>query len=118
VLTSNHQHHYVAPGFINNQPVIFMLDTGASDVVIPQPLARRLGLKARGSSLAQTANGVITVHGTLLDSLQLGPITLHNVRASINPAMRDQEILLGMSALRQLEFSQRDGQLTIRQHGP
>jgi len=40
------------------------------------------------------------------------------VRASINPAMHESMVLLGMSALRQIEFNQRGSQLTLRQHTP
>ena len=66
--------------------------------------------------LDRTANGDITVYRTTLDRLRIGPLTLRNVRASINPNMRaDDEILLGMSALKHLELITRDGVLTLRQ---
>jgi len=41
----------------------------------------------------------------------LGPMT-----ASINPAMGQQEVLLGMSFLKHLEFTQRGNTLTLRQY--
>lgn len=116
VLEGNRRHHYVANGKINGKQVTFLLDTGATDVVIPGQLARKLNLKPGPSGYAQTANGVIEVKATRLDSLQLGSIHLTNVRASINPAMHDQAILLGMSALKQVEFTQRNGQLILRQY--
>ena len=115
VLESNRQHHYVADGRINNQRVTFLLDTGATDVVVPAQLANRLGLQRGPSSLASTANGAVRVYSTLIDTLQLGNIRLHNVRASINPGMNGNEVLMGMSALRSIEFYQRDGRLVLRQ---
>lgn len=116
ILEGNRRHHYVANGKINGQPVTFLLDTGATDVVIPAKLASKLKLQQGPSGYAQTANGVIEVFSTRLNSLELGNIHLTNVRASINPAMQDQAILLGMSALKQVEFTQRNGQLILRQY--
>lgn len=116
ILDSNRQHHYVATGLINRQPVTFLLDTGATDVVIPQGLATKLGLKAGSSQLASTANGNVKVYKTRIDTLQLGTIELRDVRASINPGMRGSEVLLGMSALKSVEFRQSNGQLVLRQH--
>jgi aspartyl protease family protein len=46
----------------------------------------------------------------------LGAIGLVNVNAGIVPGMDGEEILLGMSALRQLDFSQRGGELILRQY--
>ena len=48
--------------------------------------------------------------------MQLGELSVDNVRANINPGMRGNEILLGMSFLKQLEFTQRGDTLTIRQY--
>ena len=116
ILEGNRRHHYLANGHINGKPVTFLLDTGATDVVIPGDLARELKLKAGAKGYAQTANGVVEIMATRLDKLTLGNIHLNNVRASINPAMQDQAILLGMSALKQVEFTQRNGQLILRQY--
>lgn len=115
ILNSNKQHHYVATGSINNQPVTFLLDTGATDVVVPEGLAKKLNLIAGQGQMARTANGVVRVYATRLDSLQLGSIRLHDVRASINPGMQGNQVLLGMSALRSIDFQQSNGQLILRQ---
>ena len=116
VLERNRFGHYVANGSINGQQVVFMLDTGATDVVLSQGLADKLGLARGATQYAQTANGRVRVYATQLNSLALGSISLQNVRASINPAMSGREVLLGMSALKQVEFTQRGNQLTLRQH--
>ncbi|MBU3071036.1 TIGR02281 family clan AA aspartic protease [Aestuariicella sp. G3-2] len=115
ILDSNRQHHYVANGQINGQSVTFLLDTGATDVVIPAKLANELGLKRGRAATAYTANGSVRVYATELDNLQLGSIRLRNVRASINPGMDGDGVLLGMSALRSIDFQQRNGQLILRQ---
>jgi len=46
----------------------------------------------------------------------MGSIKLVNVRASINPYVTGDDVLLGMSFLKYLEFTQKGTQLTIRQY--
>ena len=107
--------HYVATGKINGQSVEFLLDTGASDVSIPGNLAKGLNLKRGKSRIYNTANGVIRAYTTILKEVQLGNILVYNVRASINPNIRSDQILLGMTFLKQLEFTQKGNTLTLRQ---
>ncbi len=115
VLERNRQGHYVANGEINGVPVTFLLDTGATDVAIPDNIAREAGLRAGYSGQASTANGVVTVYSTTVNELVLGNITLHDVEASITPSMGGDTILLGMSALGRVEFMQQGSTLTLRQ---
>lgn len=114
-LTANAQHHYVTTGSINGQSVEFLLDTGATVVVVPEGIARQLRLPRGMAGRAMTANGAVTVYATVLDSVAIGDMTLRNVSASINPAMDPGQVLLGMSALSRVEFVQRGDSLTLRQ---
>ena len=116
VLQRNRQGHYVANGLINSQPVVFMLDTGATSVSIPQEIANRLNLKRGPEGISQTANGSVVTYFTRLDSISLGDISLNDVSGSINPGYKSNEILLGMSFLKHLEFTQRGNTLTLRQY--
>jgi aspartyl protease family protein len=116
VLQRNRYGHYVATGAIDDQPVVFMLDTGASDISVPQVVATRLGLKRGPVVYYQTAAGPAKAYMTRLDSVTLGDIELRNVRAHINPNVNDDEVLLGMTFLKHLEFTQRGDNLTIRQY--
>lgn len=115
VLLQNRQGHYVASGLINSVPVTFLLDTGATDVAVPATLAQRAGLPLGMESRAATANGVVRVFSTRIDTLEIGNIVLHDINASITPSMEGDTILLGMSALRQIEFTQQGERLTLRQ---
>ena len=115
VLQRNRDGHYVASGRINGQPVTFFLDTGATMVSIPGHLAGRLSLVKGPVYRVATANGDVPVYSTMLNEVQLGGIKLKHVRASINPSMQGDEVLLGMSFLKQLDFSQEGDQLTLRQ---
>ena len=114
-LQQNRQGHYLTTGSINESKVTFLLDTGATNVSIPAHIANQLGLKRYGSHIAHTANGTVKVFKTRIGQLRIGNIFLYDVAASINPGMKSDEILLGMSALKKVEFSQSGKQLTLRE---
>jgi aspartyl protease family protein len=114
-LVSNVQGHFVASGQINGQPVNFMIDTGATDVSIPAGLAERLKLEQGFGVTLSTANGLSEGYRTRIQSLQLGDIVLHDVRALVAPGLHGDQVLLGMSALNKLEFTQRGGTMLLRQ---
>lgn len=114
VLQRNRKGHYVAGGRINNVRVTFLLDTGATDVVVPGQLAERIGLKGDSRGYAVTAAGTVPVSRTVLEHVQIGDIKLYRVNATINPHMEGDGVLLGMSALRHVEFTQRGDRLTLR----
>ncbi len=114
-LQQNRSGHYVANGQINGRDVTFLLDTGATDVAVSDELASTLGLHPGAYITSQTANGVITARHTTLSEVSVGDIRLYNVRASILPGMQSDEVLLGMSFLRQLELVQRGEKLLLRQ---
>ncbi len=116
VLKQNDWGHYVANGRINDQPVTFLLDTGATSVAVPQKLANKLKLKPGPRYTVSTANGLVDVRGTRIQTLQIGNIVFHDVPAAINPGMDDEEILLGMSALKHVDFKQSGNELTITQY--
>jgi aspartyl protease family protein len=109
-LTRNRMGHYVASGRINGRRVELLLDTGATNVALGRSLADELGLKRGTPDYTQT-------YRTILGSVQLGGITMHNVPASIDPGMSADEVLLGMSFLKHLEIIQRGDRLLLRQPG-
>ncbi|MCJ8320908.1 MAG: TIGR02281 family clan AA aspartic protease [Colwellia sp.] len=113
-LKQNRQGHYLVQGMINNHEVTFLLDTGATQVSIPLHIAQTLQLPEFGKYAVQTANGSVVVTQTRIKQLSIGNIVLLDVAAHINPGMKSSEILLGMSALKRVEFSQRGKQLTLR----
>jgi aspartyl protease family protein len=114
-LASNTQGHFVASGQINGQPVDFMLDTGATDVSIPAEMAEQLKLEKGFGVTLSTANGRTQGYRTRIDRLQLGDIVLRDVRALVVPGLDGKQVLLGMSALNKLEFTQRGGTMLLRQ---
>jgi len=113
ILKEDRYNQYTIIGSANNSPVEFLLDTGASQISIPESVAKRLNLRRGQSYPVETANGRVTVYATTLDEVSLGPFQLRDVRAHINPGMRGDMALLGMSFLRHFEMIQRSGVLTI-----
>ena len=105
--------HFRTPGMINGEPVVFMLDTGASSVALSEPLARRLGVSGRGSGQVSTANGVTTAQLARLDTLAFGGWEFAEVPAFIMPQM-DDEVLLGMQVLRHFRWHQEAGVLRLQ----
>lgn len=113
VLESGPGGHYMVPGEINGQAVRFLIDTGASHVAVPADIAERLGLSRGAPMLVETAAGRVRAHATRLGSVRVGGFTQYDVRASINPAMETDFVLLGMTFLRHVDISQRDGRLVL-----
>jgi aspartyl protease family protein len=113
VLARNRAGHYVADGEINGERVTFLVDTGATTVALPMSLARRLGLPLGAAVTVQTANGPKVAYQTRLASVRLGGIELADVAAIASDGMEGAGVLLGMSFLRHLDFSQRDGKLVL-----
>lgn len=113
VITRNRYNQYIAKGSINNYPVTFLLDTGATDVVIPGELAKELNLKMGYRGYANTAGGQVKIYSTRIKELIVGHIRILNIRASINPSMSGDQVLLGMSALKHVTFSQRGDKLIL-----
>jgi len=114
VLERNRAGHYVAPGMINGEPVVFLLDTGATQVALSAGLADRIGLRRGAPMSSLTANGYVRSWLTRLDRVELGPFVMHDVQAAILPSMPGDEVLLGMNFLKHLELTQKGGQLVIR----
>lgn len=108
--------HFHVEAMVNGERVLFLVDTGASDVVLTQDDARRLGLDPQSLSYSQayqTANGVGYGASVRLDSIEVGPIRVTDVAASVNQAPMDRS-LLGMTFLRRLSaYEVRGDSLTL-----
>lgn len=101
--------HYYLSLDINGVPLRFVVDTGATDLVLRQSDAVRAGLspdQLAYTAQANTANGVVALAPVRLDTVALGPHRDENVRAVVNQAPM-QMSLLGMGYL------QRWGSITI-----
>ncbi|GMR14822.1 MAG: TIGR02281 family clan AA aspartic protease [Gammaproteobacteria bacterium] len=112
VLEQDRNGHYQVQGKINNQPVNFLVDTGATDVAVPESMARALGLKFGPPVKVMTAAGPSKAWMTRLNEVSIGGISRRDVRATITSG-EFSEVLLGMSFLRHYSLRQQDGKLVI-----
>ena len=95
--------HYYLTAEVNGKPLRFMVDTGASDLVLTQGDAERVGLNPANlvySGRAMSANGEVGIAPVTLDSVALGPVRSERVRAMVNGGEMQQS-LLGMRYLQQ-----------------
>ena len=98
--------HFHARAEVNGSTVSFLVDTGASTVVLSDADARRAGIDSAlltYSMPVSTANGRTTAAQVHLDSLDIGEIRRENVTAMVaQPGALDTS-LLGMSYLSTLK---------------
>ncbi len=92
---------FEATAEVNGVSVLFLVDTGASQVVLSQADARRVGFDPSAlefSGAASTANGLVRTAPISLDTLSFGGFTNRDVPATVNGGELDVS-LLGMSYL-------------------
>ncbi|MFO7858232.1 MAG: retropepsin-like aspartic protease [Ectothiorhodospiraceae bacterium] len=108
---------YRTRGQINGQTSRLIVDTGANLVALGRAQAEQLGVDLKGATRrrVQTASGATTGYQVRLDSINVGGITVRNVRAMVLEGAGPPEPLLGMSYLGQVNLQQDDGVLVLRQ---
>lgn len=115
-LEADRQFHVKA--MMGGIPLYFLVDTGASDVLLSQTDARRLGIDPESLSyteLYRTASGTARGAPITLPEIDIGTIRLTDVNASVSEGGTDSS-LLGMSFLGRLSGYEVNGDtLTLRQ---
>ncbi len=97
--------HYYVTLDLNGAPVRFVVDTGASSIVLTRADARAAGLDMQGLSFlsqAMTANGPVQTAPVEIARLNLGPFSDTGVRAYVNDGEMEQS-LLGMTYLQRFD---------------
>jgi len=117
VISQDDRDQFVVIGQVDGQTVRFVVDTGASDIVLSPADARRLGVDVTRLTfprLVETANGLGRAAPFIARSLTIGQLRLSNVEMSVNAAPMSAS-LLGMSFLRRLDsFQIKDGRLDLK----
>ena len=101
VLPKHRDGHYYITLDVNGKPIEFVIDTGASQVVLSQQDAKKVGIDPSGLAYlgtANTANGTVRTASVRLDTVVLGGLTDSDVRAVVNDGEMDGS-LLGMTYL-------------------
>lgn len=108
--------HFQVEGTANKARVRFMLDTGASAVVLTYGDAMAAGFKPANLAFTvpvSTANGRAMVAPVQLETLKISDMTLHNVRAFVSQEGALNSSLLGMNALDRLSSWRIEGDKLI-----
>lgn len=114
VLKRDRAGHFTAGGTINGEPVQFMLDTGATQIAVPKPLADRLKLERGMPVDLLTAAGPARGYSTRLNSVTLASIEARDLGAVVAEGLSADFVLLGMNFLRRLEIVQRGDEMILR----
>lgn len=104
ISVANDEHFYINL-LINGNIVRFMVDTGASDMVLSKNDAKRIGIdinKLYFNKKYQTANGIIFGAGVVLREVAIDDLKFYNISASINDSTMNTS-LLGLSFLRKFK---------------
>jgi clan AA aspartic protease (TIGR02281 family) len=87
-------------GRVNGVPVDFIVDTGASLVVIPRAVAAQAGIDTKGMARLQTANGIMDAPVASIRRLSIGALHADHVRAVVHDVdAAGRTGLLGMNVL-------------------
>ncbi len=103
--------HYYIDGSVNDSYLNFVIDTGATLVTLPLPMAASAGVKCQGRTSVQTGNGVIQACTATIQKLKFGNFTLHSVQAMVVPNLNQP--LLGMNVLKRFRVEQDNGQMRL-----
>jgi len=106
--------HFYLPGTINDIPVSFMVDTGASVTSISSDLARQADIRNCKEMQFQTANGNATGCIALVPRMTLGNFVLENITVAVMPNLETN--LLGSNVLRNFQVRQSDSSMLISRH--
>ena len=116
-LKADRRGHFLTRAYINGQPIVVLVDTGATKIALTYEDADRLGLRPRDSDFTlttNTANGVARAAPVTINSARIGDVEVKNLRGSISEPGRMGVTLLGMEFIRRLErFELRGKELVL-----
>ena len=100
---------YITRGAINGFSVEFLVDTGATWIAMSEQVARRIGIDFYSGTRANvgTASGVAPVYVVTLKTVQVGQITLRNIKAAVLKNNHSNQVLLGNSFLKRVEMTRK-----------
>ena len=106
---------FLTRGTIDGAAVDFIIDTGASHVVISAAQARKLGLRygRRKPVKVVTASRTETAYETTIGSIGVGGIFKNKVKALVTRGKFPSTALLGMSFLGSLQMRQAENRLVL-----
>lgn len=97
--------HFQVNALVNDRPLRFLVDTGASSIVLSHQDALKIGITDDSLNYSVpivTANGTALAAPIRLQEIKIGPITRNNIKALVTQSGQMQGSLLGMSFLNSL----------------
>lgn len=107
---------YHVPGSINGHSVLFVVDTGASNLSLSKQEAAAYGITGCMPSKSTTANGLVDTCIAIASKVTFGGFSLSNVPVAVMPNLVGNP-LLGMNILSQFKMEQKNGVMRISKHG-
>lgn len=108
---------YEVSGHINNTPISFLIDTGATYVAMSERHAKKIGLnykqKGRKSS-AETASGIVSTWEVKLDSVDVAGMKVNYVPAAVISGDHPYQVLLGMSYLKNIKVEHNGNAMVLQ----
>jgi aspartyl protease family protein len=107
--------HYWVNGLINEKPVQFVVDTGATMIAMNLSMAQSLGIDYQNGQQAKmsTANGLTEARVVKLNSVKVGDIHRYNIDAIVAMSDRLPYVLLGNSFLSKVNITQKNAVMTL-----
>jgi aspartyl protease family protein len=116
---SDRQGHFQVEARVEGRYVDFLVDTGASLVVLRESSASQAGIRPQPrdyTATAVTANGKIKAAPAKIERIELGGITVYDVPAIVLPDEALANNLLGVSFLSRLKrYEYANGRLVLEQ---
>ena len=109
--------HFRVAGSINGQPVVFMVDTGASVIAVTDALAQQAGLEGGEVTQFRTANGMRPGRVVVAQSVVVGPLRVSGLRVGTGytgEAVGDA--LLGQNFLQHFDVQMQRDRMVLRPH--
>lgn len=110
--------HFQVHAEADGTPLNFLIDSGATDVVLTPAAARRLGYDLnllQFNKMAQTANGYVRGATIVIGEFKVGNIVMHDLPATVNSVDMSSS-LLGMEFLKRLKSWRVEGdRITLEQ---
>ena len=115
VIPKSRNGHFLVAGQINGREVNFMVDTGASLVVVSEAFARRAGLPQGVPITFRTANGELPGRVVAGVAVAVGPVAVSGIRVGVGLVGGDSnDALLGQSFLSQFDITLGRDEMVLR----
>ena len=104
-------------GSVNGQPVRFLVDTGASLVVVTEALAQRAGLEGGRATQFQTANGVRQGRVVKAQAVAVQSFAVTGLTVGVGyTGENSEDALLGQNFLQHFEVQLLRDRMVLKPH--